>query len=457
MEINLAKYREMKILVAVSGGRDSMALLHYLYNNADKFNIKLSVLNCDHGIRGESSTRDSKFVSDWCVAHKIPIITFVWDCKCYKSETAARNWRRECYLKALKPQVLADGSKWEGADVVATAHHCNDNAETVLFNISRGSSVAGLVGINDVETDDGLKLIRPLITVTREQIDGYIKEYQIPYVEDETNFTDDYTRNKIRHSVLPNLVKAVPEAVGGILRLSRLAADDEEYFDNLIRNLRLITKTQFGAFLLSCDEKVVFKRAAVKALKLCGVDRDYTFEHVERLYNLQFSETGKKFCFLSVTVYKDEKGLAFCKNTYLSEEFPPQKFFDYLGNNSGIYGGQPLILGSEHEVFDYKKRNLHQNLRELKFDISAIPRSSVIRTMNSGDKFKKFGGGTKNLGDFFTDKKIPVYLRSHIPVIAVGADILAVFGVEISEKVRVGDNTDKIMYAVSADYLNIIK
>ena len=96
-------------------------------------------------------------------------------------------------------------------------------------------------------------------------------------------------------------------------------------------------------------------------------------------------------------------------------------------------------------------------MRELKFDISAIPRSSVIRTMNSGDKFKKFGGGTKNLGDFFTDKKIPVYLRSHIPVIAVGADILAVFGVEISEKVRVGDNTDKIMYAVSADYLNIIK
>ena len=90
---------------------------------------------------------------------------------------------------------------------------------------------------------------------------------------------------------------------------------------------------------MSCDEKVVFKRAAVKALKLCGVDRDYTFEHVERLYNLQFSETGKKFCFLSVTVYKDEKGLAFCKNTYLSEEFPPQKFFDYLGNNSGIYGG----------------------------------------------------------------------------------------------------------------------
>ena len=188
--INLAEYANLKICVAVSGGRDSMALLHYLYNNAPKYGISLFALNCDHKIRGEASARDSAFVKEWCLSHNIPLIFFEWNMPLPKSEANARFWRLKCYLTArknfdningldIKPAGVftADG-KWGGADAIATAHHLNDNAETVLFNLARGSALSGLDGITDSKfpADDGewLNIIHPLITCSREEIDGYI-------------------------------------------------------------------------------------------------------------------------------------------------------------------------------------------------------------------------------------------------------------------------------------------
>lgn len=446
MKLDLTPYAGMKICVAVSGGKDSIALLHYVYAHCKEYGITLTALNCDHKIRGKTSAHDSAFVKNWCAERDIPVLLFVWNAYATDNissnvENRAREWRRECYLSAAQSF---------GADAIATAHHMNDNAETVLFNVARGSGISGATGISDCllygEGARQVKIIRPLISCTRSEIDGYIKENRLRYVTDKTNFKSDYTRNRIRHNILPELESAVPGAVKAVYRFSRIAAEDEEYFDRLIKERNLIIRKQDGVLLPHCEERVVFRRAAIKALRYFGDIKDYTFEHAERLYLLQFAENGKKFCFLDFTAYKEDDGVFIC------EDGAPQvqsevAFNEYKCGNSSIFGGQPLKL-----YFGTAPSVVGEGTKVLRFDADKIPDSAVVRFMKDGDRFTKFGGGTKNLGDYFTDKKIPARVRKTIPVIAVGNDVLAVCGVEISDKIKIMESTQSMCYAVCKDY-----
>ncbi|MDE5943042.1 MAG: tRNA lysidine(34) synthetase TilS [Clostridia bacterium] len=419
---DLATYRGLKICVALSGGRDSIALAHYIYLNKDGYGITLSAMNCDHGIRGESSARDSAFVKEWCASLNIPLI-------CYKregaedgSENSARLWRLDCYRDALKKS---------GADVIATAHHLNDNAETVLFNLARGSSLSGLAGICDCEIS-GLKIIRPLINCSRREIDEYIKENNLPFTEDETNASERYTRNKIRLKVLPELEKAVPQAAEAIYRFSRLAAEDEQFFRKLVEERGLIESVPNGVKIKHCEQKPLFSRAAVSAVGRIFGRKDYTAWHAENLYFLQFSETGKRFEFLGLTARKEEGCVSIEENK--EERFGEVPFYEYKGKD---FCGVPLEITAEQK-----------DGKVLKFDLDKIPKSAVIRFMKTGDRFQKFGGGTKSLGDYFTDKKIPVRLRKKIPLIADGNNVLLVCGVEISDGVKITEETQKIYYLI---------
>ena len=416
---DLGVYANSRICVAVSGGRDSMALLNFIYTHMREFGITLSALNCDHGIRGKASARDSGFVAEWCKKRGIPLMQFKWDFDGIKTEQAARLWRRECYKIALE----------KGADFVATAHHMDDNAETVLFNLARGSAIAGLAGI-----PDGESIIHPLISCTRREIDAYIADNGIEYVDDETNFSDGYTRNKIRHNVLPELEKAVSGAVGNIYRLSRLAAEDEKYFEKVIKEREILRITPFGVEISLC-ESVIFKRAAVKAIKYFNC-KDYTAEHLQNLYLLANGEKNKKFEFLGLTAYGGGSKIVITRKRDVGAEIP---FNAYSSDN---YCGQRLIISSEAKGEG----------KVLRFDLDAIPEGAVIRFKRDGDRFKKFGGGTKSLGDYFTDKKIPLWVRDSIPLIAKGSEVLAVCGVEISDSIKVDKNTKNIALIDSFDY-----
>ena len=427
--INLEQYSGKRICVAVSGGRDSMALLHYFYGNAEKFGIKLSAVNCDHKIRGESSLSDSRFVAGFCRERSIPLKFFEWNGDAVKTENSARIWRRECYRTALKPD--SDGG-WDGADMIATAHHMGDNAETVLFNLARGSALAGMTGITDCESESGLKIVRPFIGISRSRIEEYVKENSVPYVDDETNFTDAYTRNKIRHNVLPELYKAVPGAERAIFRFSRLAAEDERYFEDLIENRGIIKNTPFGVEISLC-EPAVFKRAAVKAVAGIFKRKDYTSLHAESLFNLTRCAVGKKFEFLSLVAYREENAVG-------------------IAEKNGLEGY--CIPYNEYSGCDFCGRLLKfspspSQGKTLKFDAAKIPAGAVIRFMRNGDVFKKFGGGTKNLGDFFTDRKIPARIRKQLPLIADGNEVYLVAGIEISDKIKVTKDTKNVLYAES--------
>ena len=436
MNVNLQKYTNLKICVAVSGGRDSMALLHYLNAHAAEYNITLTALNCDHGIRGETSARDSAFVAGYCEKAGIPLSSFVAGKK-PTSENDARSWRFGCYLKES-----------QNCDCVATAHHLNDNAETVLFNLARGTGLSGMCGIEDDKDGCGRAVIHPFVSVTRREIDEYVEQNNIPYVDDSTNFSDDYTRNYIRHNVLPALEKAVPGAAKAIFRFSRLAADDEEYFARKVKEI-LRGNGLYGYKIARCDESVIFKRAALYVIERYQ-KKDYTSDQAHRLYDLQFAERGKKFEFLGLAAVNEGDGVVIYDKSVLACDIVEIAFRDYTG---AACGGQPLAFGTdEGDVVERARLCGNMPLRTLTFDVGCIPEGAVIRTMKPGDKFKKFGGGTKNLGDFLTDKKISAYLRKIIPVIACGSDILMVCGVEISDGIKVTEATKKICFCTAADY-----
>lgn len=456
MKVDLSRYSGMKICAAVSGGRDSMALLHYLYTHAVEFGITISALNFDHKMRGEASALDSAFVARYCSKLGIPLLFFEWTGEEPKTESSARCWRLSKYAQAVLPQKRADGGEWAGCDVIATAHHLNDNAETVLFNLARGSGLSGLCGISDEEyaaaAEKPFKIIRPLISCARSEIDEYIAENDIPYVDDQTNFTDGYTRNKIRHNVLPELEKAVPGAAKAIYRFSRIAAEDEEFFANCIARRGLIKRTPYGFEIARCEEKPLFKRALLSCFGEYGI-KDYTSDLLERLYALQFGGRGKKLPFGGYTFFNEGEKLAFCPDGLLeSKDGVP--FRDYLNKGERTFSGSPLLIykGEKGEGNPAIK-----NPKELRFDWEKIPPDAVIRFMREGDKFTKFGGGTKNLGSYFTDLKIPARLRGIIPLVAAESEALIVCGVEISEKVRIDGATSSPALCIAEDYKKMSK
>lgn len=430
MQIDLSPYANMRICVAVSGGKDSMALLHYLLKSGGGFGITVSALNCDHGIRGEDSERDSAFVKAYCGDNGISLRFLKAEKGSFKDENGARKWRLDCYRR-----VLAEGF----ADVIATAHHLNDNAETVLFNLARGTSLAGLKGITD---EPSLGIIRPLISVSRGEIDEYIGSNNIPFVTDESNFSDRYTRNRIRHNVLPALEDAVGGAARNIYNFSRLAAEDEEYF---ARKAEEIIFRRGDAFLIKpCPERVIFKRA-VHAIVARGFDKiDYTSEQFERLFLLQSAGNGKRFEFLGLAAVREEEGVAIMRADGLnlqSEEIP---FSAALKAQS--YAGKPLVIACGENA-----EGVPPQYKTLKFDLDRIPEGAAVRLRREGDRFTKFGGVSKSLSDYFTDKKVPQSIRSSLPLVCDGNEVLIICGVEISDRVRLSENTVRPAYIAYGD------
>ncbi|MDE6373133.1 MAG: tRNA lysidine(34) synthetase TilS, partial [Clostridia bacterium] len=360
MKVDLRPYSDKKICVAVSGGKDSMALLHYLKVHGGEFGIRLCALNCDHGIRGEASERDSAFVKEYCGGNRIELYSFKAEKGSLKNENAARIWRWQCY-----ETVLAEGK----ADFIATAHHLNDNAETVLFNLARGSALSGMTGITDLPA---LGLIRPLIGCSRGDIDGYIEENGVPYVTDESNLTDDYTRNKIRHNVLPALEEAVAGAAANVYRFSRLAAEDEEYFDRLVRRI-IVRRPTYGYLIKPCGERVIFRRAAQKVVAEGYQRKDYTREHFNRLFELQLAQNGRKFEFLGLVAVKEEGGIAVAETCEVAYESQGTPFSENLGCDQIMKYAGRLACAEYGEYAEETSEGISENcqapLKMLRFDL----------------------------------------------------------------------------------------
>ncbi len=425
MHINLSEFPiENKIVaVALSGGGDSMALLNYMLSQSKLYNFSVIGLNVEHGIRGENSIYDTNFVIDYCKKHNIPLLTYTVECKDYANknklslEQAGRILRYECFYEAIEKKKC---------DLVATAHHLKDNFESVLFNLFRGTGLKGLLGIQKNYQD---KIIRPFLSVTKTEIEEYLKQSNIPFVTDNTNFCDDYTRNDIRLNLIPEIEKIFPNAEKSVYKFCTLAKAEDDYLDEQAQ--KRITFLDERVEVDACIHPALLSRATIKALQYLGVEKDWEKSHADSVIGLAKGKNGNKAHLKNGIIAIKE----YDKIVFLKQIFTTDSQIDFnLGQVEFI---NHIITITESTPNDLKDG--------FYCDKDKISKNSVIRTRRDGDKFTKFGGGTKSLNDYFTDKKIPSTVRDSLPLLACENEILAIFGIAVSNKIRVDKTTKTIL------------
>ena len=415
------------VAIAVSGGSDSMALLHYAENLKNRpFNV--IAINVEHGIRGTESIEDSNFVATFCKNNGIPLLFYAVDCLSFSKENkmsleeSARKLRYQCFRSAISEKKC---------DYVATAHHMRDNAETVLFNIFRGTGIKGLSGITNHD-----KIIRPLLNTKKEEIEDYIRENNIPYVDDSTNFSPEYSRNFIRLELLPKIKERFPEAESCILRLSKIAEEQSSFIESEAK--KLVSQSGSDVILDIHEHDAVMRTGVVLAMQTAGLKKDWQKVNIDSIIALKNNQTGKTVTLpKGITATKQYDKIVFSKEKHNDDTILPFSvgniaFCDYNINIEKV--AFPKKLTDEFYV-----------------DFDKIPNNAVIRTRQSGDFIYKFGGNRTLVSDYFTDKKIPLTTRKNIPLLANGKEVLAIFGYAISNNVKI-DNSTKTVIKLSLIY-----
>ena len=412
------------IAVAVSGGSDSMALLHFMHAKSLIHNFKIIALNVEHGIRGQASLDDSQFVKSYCDSNGIELVSYsvngpqkALDDK-LSLEQACRLLRYECFFDCI---VNGKCTK------VATAHHRSDNVESVLLNLFRGTGLKGLAGINANFSD---KIIRPFLNVSKQEIMDYVNLHSIPFVDDQTNFSDDYTRNCLRLNVIPKIKQVFPEMEKSICRFAEIAKIEDDFLDETAKQSLIVSDECIS--ISTSLHLAILSRAILMALKALGLKKDWKKAHVDNVCSLIGCKNGSRISLPeSITVYKEYNVISFYKD------------------NSSISFEKPFSLGNfsvGKTTYNVSKVDKEIDLKSGFYaDADKIPNGAVIRFKKQGDIFTKFGGGSKKLNDFLTDKKVPLKLRDSLPCIAYNNTILAVFGLAVSDLIKVDENTKTII------------
>lgn len=419
------------IVVGFSGGADSVCLLHLLNCFKDRFDYRLKAVHVNHGIRGDEAKRDENFARVFCSNLNISFDVFNFDC----IEEAKRNKEsvEEC---GRRLRYMAFNRVCEKNSKIATAHNANDNAETVIFNISRGTTVKGLSGIPFVRDN----IIRPLLNCTRAEIEGYCKENNLDFVSDSTNLSVDYTRNKIRHKILPIIEEINPSFTDAFSSLSNnadvVSALLDEEAEELItasckgehvydRQLLLgsheavVSEALFKAFCNFSDKSIDNKK--VKSLQKLLKDGGRL-----QLFGNRFAEVKKDY--IRFYVAND----VINTNAYSIENIPfTCQFNEFL-----------IFL----EKIDNNSKIVHQNLCSDMIDYNTVVGNLVLRTREAGDKFTlKKRNVTKSLKKLFNEENVPVEIREKLPVLSDDEGVVWVQGFGVTKRCSVTKDSDNIV------------
>ena len=403
-----------RVLCACSGGADSVCLLHLLHGMED---ISLICAHFNHGLRGEESDRDEGFVQELCAGLGIPCVTGRGDVSAY---AAAHGLGIEAAARELRYDFLRRTAAEHGCDRIATAHNAEDNAETVLMHLVRGSGSRGLSGIPPVRGS----IVRPLLAVTRAEITAYLEEYDLPHMEDSSNTSDAFSRNRIRHRVLPLLLEENGAAVENICSAAELLRRDEEYLTGEAeRFLRTFEKE--GALpvgeLLALPGPVA---ARVLRLKCPGAQR----EHIDSLLALCAQGDVHSEADLPGThVVRDRDLLQFNPSETVRM---PRRELNPDGETMIPEGGWRIICRRARE-----NEEIHNSFNTFYFKSESICGKIFAASRGSGDRIRLAGRGcTKTLKKLFSEAGMPLAQRASVPVLYDEAGVIAVPGFGIAER-----------------------
>lgn len=439
-----------QVTVGVSGGADSVCLLFVLLDLQETYDLKVRAVYVEHGIRGEESVEDGRFVEQLCIARGVPFRQVDVDApelaqeEHMSLEEAARRLRYEALIQTAK--YGQKGGK------IAVAHNADDNVETILYQMARGTGIRGLCGMEALSPrKDGTKIIRPLLCVERGEIEMYLADKEQTYVTDSTNNDDNYARNRIRHEIMPVLRAVNSEAVAHInesakqlMRLYRSHMDDADRILDAVRGKEGIVRKELRKYPEAMQTEVVRRFL----LQECGGIRDITRDHFVKAVDLLGAEVGKKISLpAGMNLKADYEELVVEK---ISDEEVPK--------NPWSIDIPSLDMGESYEI-SLDEYDIHLEVCAWNagdeipgnpyakiFDYDMIKDKLNIRSRKMGDRIQTVtDGGGKRLKDYFIDEKIPKEERDEIPLLAEGQDILWVIGHRRSEAALVTDETKKVL------------
>ena len=368
-----------RLICAVSGGADSMALLWGMYLLKEKLGIELAAAHFNHHLRGAESNRDEQFVKEFCDGYGIPLYLGCGHVVPGKKglEAAARD-ARYAFLRTLPGKV-------------ATAHTADDNAETVLMHLVRGTGLKGLGAISPVSGD----VIRPMLGITRKDVEAFLEEYHVEHITDSSNETDVFLRNRLRHHVMPLLLEENPKLAENLSAMALRLRQDEQALSALASD-RPISVTA-----LRPEMPAVRARVLERFLKESGI-KEPEAQHIELAEALVFSDNPS-------ARGNFPGGITISRNYDTLEVLTAREEMELR-----ILCTPATEIINTPEVF-----TVHT--------VGAV----YIRSRQSGDSIR-LSGGTKSLKKLFIDRKIPAACRDRIPVICDDAGILGVYGIGVN-------------------------
>lgn len=421
---NLCKTTD-KILLAVSGGVDSMVMLHLFRQTG----FKIGVVHCNFQLRGEASMGDEEFVRQTCDENNIPFYVKRFNTLTYAEENrlsiqmAARDLRYSFF------DTLVDGLAY---DYLATAHHLNDSIETTLLNLVKGTGIDGLSGIP--QTKD--KVIRPLLFATKEMLMDYATRYHLSWREDVSNGSTDYQRNFIRHRIIPELKALNPNFENTfqytLQRLTGARLFASAYIDHFAQQA-----LQFTNGRINIDKRKLLKNPAPSVL-LWELIKDKGFNFDQCIEIVSMHQSGKKFFTSGYELFVD-------REYYIIQKKNDNAVTSIIvDKNADVVKG---IAGNLYfEIQDKKDFCLRRETELAQLDFDRIEYPLTWRTWQPGDHFIPLGlTQTKKLSDFFIDMKLSMPVKNQMTVIESAGRVIWVVGLRIHNDFKVTEDTGRIL------------
>jgi tRNA(Ile)-lysidine synthase len=430
--------KDQKILLAVSGGIDSMVMCE-LFSKA-KFNF--AVAHCNFGLRGEESDADEIFVKKLCVKYKVPFYNTTFQTELYATEN---NISIQMAARILRYSWFETIIHKHNFDYLATAHHQNDSVETVLLNLAKGTGIAGLHGIKAKRNN----IIRPLLFANKDEIFEYVVDNQLIWREDSSNESIKYQRNYIRQEIVPKFKEInqnFEEAIGRtIQKLSAI----EDYFNHeyqIFKKEHLIDKE--GVYYISIENILTKSHLKAFYFELLG-ELNFGFTQTQEIFGALKAEAGKTFISATHILVKDRKDLVVTTKNVLVD-------FGTLDIDLETIDKLELALGTTKLLFTTKEitteNPLKTNKNTASIDFETLKSPLKIRKWKEGDWFCPLGmNKKKNISDFLNAEKVPLNIKKEVLVITSNGSIVWVVGYRIDNRFKMTDKTTKMLFIKKTD------
>jgi tRNA(Ile)-lysidine synthase len=450
-----------RVLVAVSGGPDSMALLHFLWQNRKRWNLTLRAVHVNHQFRDTEADADQTYVEQTCQK---------WDIPCSSQKINVSLYAKE---HQLSKQVAARECRYRFFDQVAKeldfhklalAHHSDDQVETVLMRLVRGAGLAGLSGIPTTRQTEAYQIIRPFMTLRKEEIERYCLSQHISPRIDQSNLSDDYTRNQIRHHLVPQLLELNPQWHGVVQEMTDTLATEDRFLDDLAKKYveqviesRVLNKLTINLTFFQQVPLPLQRRLILLLLSYLSNKRsDWNKIHIQDILELTEKDHGSKSIDLpnQVTAIKEYQYLHLVQReakrnvekerSHVEERIPPEGVLYVESLSFKITVIRRTFNSATEDCSRIRHPSAHSFTAS--FDADQLSFPLKVRNRRAGDQIQPLGmGGHKKVKDIFIDHKIPLLQRHGWPLIVDQEVILWIPGLKRADRGKVTETTKNII------------